>query len=174
MHFIICDIECFQGNIIKEIAFATQFYCLGFSFQPPISFVELTVQKQKENCWLTRNLHGITWESGTYPFSYVETILKNFVHDNTTVFVRGSQKITCLESYLPGTNFVDLEHLLCPKYTDLVRYPEYCNIVSCYLYPQHHNSALYLGHCAIKKASIYLRWVMEKNPETLLNTYYNN
>ena len=46
----------------------------------------------------------------------------------------------------------------CPKFQDLLKYPDLAP-TECRSFPQTHNSSLYSGHCAQKKAQVYSNWV---------------
>ena len=162
MQFIVADIECFHDDIIKELAFANPYFSLAFCFAPPTPLSAVQPAKQKMNNWLTRNLHGITWESGVMPFNSLGEITAVFDNPNIKIYVKGLQKINILKKYFTKAMFIDMETLQCPKYTELIQFPRFVE-TTCSNYPQTHNSATYSGHCAQRKASMYCQWLMFVN-----------
>ena len=159
MQCLVVDVECFDDNIVKELAIASAYFCLGFSFAPNEPLTALPLTKQKTNNWLTRNLHGIVWESGVLPCDSIYTIANIFDNPYNKVYVKGAQKINILKDYFPNVEFVNLELLSCPKYSELVQFPRFMEI-KCSSYPETHNSQTYGGHCAQRKASIYCQWLL--------------
>lgn len=154
MQFIVVDVECFTDNIIKELSIVSPFFAVGFSFAPPIPLSEVPLAKQKANNWLTRNLHGITWESGVVPYGTLSNIVAVFDNPNLNVYVKGLTKLQTLKEYFPKANLINLEQIQCPKYAELAKFTRFME-VSCSSYPQTHNSATFGQHCAQRNASMY-------------------
>jgi hypothetical protein len=168
-HFLVLDIECFTGGIIKELAIASPYFASSFLFHGPTSFNQLTTQKQKENVWLTRNLHGITWESGTFAYKALGDILSLHVGTSGTIYVKGDQKIKALKQYLPFATYVNLETIGCPTMPYLLGLPEYQKLNSdCPSYSTH-NSATFSNHCAHKKAIVFCQWLLFNYQDTVAN-----
>jgi len=164
--FVVIDIECFHNNTIKEIGISSPFFNMGYSFKPPQCFKSLPFNEQKQNNWLTRHCHGITWESGIYPYAMIPALLGFFNNAECKVFVKGKQKINVLKLYMPLCTFTDLEDMFCPPYSELCAFTE-LHHVPCTSFPSTHNSAMYESHCAQHKASIYSSWL-------LVNRYHNS
>ena len=61
--------------IVKEFGICTEDYLDCALFLPPTSYSELTTQQKQFFNWLRRNLHGIDWDIGNYPYIY---LTKNF------------------------------------------------------------------------------------------------
>ena len=53
--------------IVKELGVCTDDYLTACHFYLPTSYSELTTQQKQSFGWLTRNLHGIEWDTGNYP-----------------------------------------------------------------------------------------------------------
>ena len=156
--YFVIDIEAFSGHIIKEVGISSPHFTLGFSFLPPTTFTSLPTGRQNQNNWLTRNLHGITWESGTIPFTELSKLLSLFNNPNIPIYVKGLNKIQALTQYLPGVTFLNLDDISCPKYEDLLKFPGMVTC-GCFSYSQAHNSIIYGNHCAQKKAQVYSSWL---------------
>ena len=66
------DVEGFRHRkekfIVKELGVCTEDYLDCVSILPPTSYSELTTQQKQSFSWLTRNLHGIEWDPGNYPY----------------------------------------------------------------------------------------------------------
>ena len=54
--------------IVKELGVCTEDYLDCISILHPTSYSELTTQQKQSISWLTRNLHGIEWDPGNYPY----------------------------------------------------------------------------------------------------------
>lgn len=159
MNFVVVDIECFSDSLIKEISFSSQFFNLGYSFVPPQPFTTLPLSKQKQNLWLTRNLHGITWESGSCPAAAIHDIIKIFNNSKIQLYAKGESKIKVLDKYFPDCHIVNLDAMGCPNYAELARNLNPFTQVSCSSYPQAHNSMAYEHHCAQRKGYVYAQWL---------------
>ena len=60
-----------SGLKIKELAIAKEKYTNTVSFQPLNSFNSLSSSEQRSHHWVLKFLHGLAWESGDYPYSYM-------------------------------------------------------------------------------------------------------
>ena len=159
MQFIVVDIECFQQDVIKELAIASPFFCLGFSFAPSYPLTSLPLDIQRTNKWITTNLHGIPWESGFLPESSIEDLAAIFNNKSLKIFVKGSAKIKTLKKYFSDVNFTDLDTIHCPKFGELVLFPRFTDII-CTSFPKTHCNPKFHHHCAQRKASMYCQWVI--------------
>ena len=59
MSLVVLDIECIKNNVVKELGVFKAARTVGYSFLPPKKF-----KPTYQSCWLTKNLHGISWSSG--------------------------------------------------------------------------------------------------------------
>ena len=75
---VVLDFEGFlhkkSGFIIKELAVSTENYCDTVSFLPPTSFNILSSSERRSYSWVSKYLHGLNWESGDYPYCYLQQI----------------------------------------------------------------------------------------------------
>ena len=80
---VVIDFEGFRdkksGFIIKKLAIATENYTDTVSFQPPNSYNALSSSEQRPHQWVSKFLHGLAWESGDYPYSYMHQIVQSIV-----------------------------------------------------------------------------------------------
>ena len=80
---VVIDFEGFRakksGFIINELAITTKNYTDIVSFQPKNSFNSLSSSEQRSHQWVTKYLHGLAWESGDYPYSYLHQIVQSTV-----------------------------------------------------------------------------------------------
>ena len=159
MNFLVIDAEFFNDGIVKELAVVSPFFSLAFSFAPNQEFSTLQLPKQKLNNWLTRNLHGITWESGYLPYQSLPKIAAIFNNPAILVYVKGHQKINNLRKFLPDVKYLNLESIGCPTIAELLKESR-LPYVRCCNYPQTHNSVTYERHCAQRKAMLYYQWLM--------------
>ena len=78
---VVLDIEGFRqkksGFIIKELSVCSHNYSDTVSFLPPCSFNILSSSEQKSYQWVSKFLHGLAWESGDYPYCYLQQIIQS-------------------------------------------------------------------------------------------------
>ena len=64
---VVLDVEGFRHRkekfIVKELGVCIDDYLDYVSFLLPTSYSELTTQQKQSFGWLTRNLHGIEWDT---------------------------------------------------------------------------------------------------------------
>ena len=97
---VVLDFEGFRhkksGFIIKELAVFTENYTDTVSFLPPASFNTLSLGEQKSYRWVSKFLHGLAWESGDYPYCYLQQICQSII-----------LRFTLSEFYSKGTEKTD-------------------------------------------------------------------
>ena len=152
---VVVDMECFRYRnyewIVKEIAVYGDFIDT-ISLREPYPITNLPPAVQKQFRWYTIKLHGMTWNSGRYPYerlySFVESVKLRY--PNSCFYAKGHDKCLFL-SRLFNREFHDLEEYGSPKYEDLEK------VIGSYCpeYPLIHwkNS-----HCARKKAKAFGSW----------------
>lgn len=152
---IVVDMELFSNDVIKELAFATPFYSVGFSFKPPCPSSMLPVGEMQQNAWITKNVHKIDWASGHNFYPEMRDIVKYIkVGDEVTYYAKGNQKCQIL-SQLFGEPFSNLDNISCPGIKHLhVRDLE----IACDAFPRVHQDVFF--HCAQKKATVYADWLV--------------
>lgn len=91
-----------------------------FIVKPPFPFENLLKEHQIINLWTTRNVHGISWDSGTVTYELAKTTIRNYLRKARTVYVRGSEKKNWLLSVLGmSVKIVDLRQFSCPTLVQL-------------------------------------------------------
>nr|AGQ20203.1 AsIV-cont00089-ORF1 [Apophua simplicipes ichnovirus] len=63
-----------------------------FVVKPPYPFVKLSKNYQNINSWLTRNLHGIPWESGTIVYKEARTLTREILKNSRVIYVWGLEE----------------------------------------------------------------------------------
>jgi len=152
---VVVDIECFRFQnkewIVKEIAVCSD-YLDSLVFKPPYSSRLLSPSVGKSYKWITNNLHGISWDSGDYPYerllTFIESVKLRFPSSN--FYAKGLEKCEFLE-LLFERSFTDLDDLKCPKISDLPSLD-----ITCSQRSLAHSESF---HCARKKAQAYNIWL---------------
>ena len=163
---VVLDFEGFRhkksGFIIKELAIFTENYTDTVSFLPPASFNTLSLGEQKSYRWVSKFLHGLDWESGDYPYCYLQQICQSIVlrFPLSKFYSKGTEKTDTLQKLLQK-EVTNLESLLCPKIEHLSFYREtpICDLHSTTC-PKRQKSK----HCARKKAQLFYYWLIHEQP----------
>ena len=149
MSFVVFDIECLEGKIVKELGVFKDRIVLGFSFLPPKDY-EPTFQAK----WNTKNLHGINWSSEK--LEYIE--LSSIIHQNgspiTDYFAKGLEK--CNLSKYVCKDVENLDDLGCPKVSKLLNNLD--TDWDCSNNPYRHEKTF---HCGEKKAYGFGIWTLD-------------
>lgn len=120
MSAVVIDFQGFQlqphSFVVKELAFydVDMCYHARWSFKPPHPWEHLSRRRQKTYDWVTRNCHGMSWESGELPYSDLRYILLSIFITYSTIYVKGIEKVKFLEK-LSGLRIIDLNDVECPK-----------------------------------------------------------
>ena len=69
--------------------------------QPPFPWESLSPADKKCNRWLSRDFHGLRWNSGDIPYERLHTILQTVLQPAERIFVKGYNKIQQLKEILP-------------------------------------------------------------------------
>ena len=159
---LIVDIQGFKGNdgnfIFKEIAYidpnALNPVPYVATFQPPCDWSDLDQDVKILNRFLQSNLHGIHWEHGEVPYSYLSTAfdkLKEKVEGSSlTIWVKGEHKKYWLQPYFD--NIRNLEDLGCPS----IRTPGFIRPLACI----NHRPG-WKQNCSVEIVCALYRWVEE-------------
>ena len=161
---VVLDFEGFRhkktGFIIKELSVQSKNFSDTLLFLPPLSFTELSASEQRIHSWVSKFLHGIQWENGTYPYSYIETyfVLLAIRFQSAVFYAKGTEKCIKIEELLkrPVKN---LEEIDCPKIELLSSE----NPTSCEFHSNKTSFRQRSRHCAKKKASAFLDWLEQRN-----------
>ena len=117
---VVLDIEGFRHRkehfVVKEFGVCTEDYLDCVSFLPPTSYSELTTQQKQSFSWLTRNLHGIKWDTGNYPYIYLTQIIQSVRLRNlgALLYAKAEEKVKFL-SDLFECSIIGLNSLACPS-----------------------------------------------------------
>ena len=115
-HLIILDIEGFKCGkkplIIKELSVCSANTIDTIHFLPPVQFNNLSKEEKKAYSWVSKFLHGLRWDEGEYPYSYLDQIFDSIHLRNpySHFLAKGTQKSVLLAEYLklPVTNLEDM------------------------------------------------------------------
>ena len=86
------------------------------SFLPPISYSEIKTQQKQPFGWLARNLHGIDWDTGNYPYIYLTQIIQSvrLRNQGAIFYAKGEEEVKFLSDLLE-ISITDLNTLACPS-----------------------------------------------------------
>ena len=77
---VVLDFEGFRskksGFIIKELAVSIENYNDIIWFLPPNSFNIHSSSEQRSFLWVSKFPDGLSWETGEYPYQYLQQIFK--------------------------------------------------------------------------------------------------
>lgn len=157
MSAIVIDIECFSNNIIKELGIYKEGITTGLSFLPSSN-----LKSTPQDAYLTKNLHYMSWNSGTYSYEILDDIVQEYKNlEKVEFFAKGEEKCKFLSNLFNGVQFTNLEDYGCPKVTELSFVDEedhkFCDGFICSSYPFRHQ---YTHHCAERKAYMYGQWTV--------------
>ena len=72
-------------------------------FEPPYPWKRLNNKYREKNEWLTRNFHGLKWESGIFEYSVMGSIICEILSDAMVVYTNGDIRKQWLEKILQKT-----------------------------------------------------------------------
>lgn len=94
----------------------------NFTVKAPCSWEDLTPKARYFNSSRTREVHRLTWDSGTVTYKAAMKRIHRLLRDAKTVCVRGSKNKKWLSRFLsPTTTIIDLKKLHCPEAITLHR-----------------------------------------------------
>nr|AGQ20231.1 AsIV-cont00128-ORF1 [Apophua simplicipes ichnovirus] len=126
--YCVVDVQGFKQSdgkfVLKEFAMVTIdmkiVKHLEFVVKPPYPFKYLLKEHRSMNSSLTRNVHGISWDSGTISYEESRPYIRKLLKNARTIYVRGSEKRVWLRSLLNvSVQVVDLKKLECPSTREL-------------------------------------------------------
>ena len=87
---------------IRELAVSTENYCDTVSFLPPTSFNILYSSERRSFSWVSKYLYGLNWESGDYPYCYLQQISDSIAlrFPLATFYAEGTEKTGTLQKLL--------------------------------------------------------------------------
>ena len=102
---IVIDFEGFYYNnlIFKELTVCGKNFQDTLLFKPPKDLIDCSMAQRRSINSLTRRIHGIDWNSGFYPYSFVNEyfVSLRIRFPKVTVFVKGKNKAQLI-SQVPG------------------------------------------------------------------------
>ena len=116
----VLDFDGFRSKksafILKELAVSTEHYNDIVSLLPLNSFNILSSSEQKSFLWVSKFLHGLSWETGEYRYHYLQPIFQSIVlrFPFSDFFAKRLEKTETLGQLLQS-NIINLETLYCPK-----------------------------------------------------------
>jgi len=94
---IVVDVECFANNVIKEIAFCTDYgFSACFLLKPHFPHFSVSYLDQEQNSWLTNNLHQLSWITGDWEYRDLKNIIKIINQDGAHYSTKGLEKCKLL------------------------------------------------------------------------------
>ena len=121
---VILDFEGFRykktGLIIKELLLCSNNYSDTILFLLPVSYHSLSASDMRYHKWVTRFLHDLSCNSGTYPYWFLSRILVaiKLRFPLGKFYAKGKEKTESLQTLLQK-EVIDLKTLLCPKFEDI-------------------------------------------------------
>ncbi len=173
----VIDVECFgfRAEIIKKFGLCTKYFNGAIAFSAPTySNPTLTDEDIRHNSWITRNLHGISWEAEGVSFEELQSVVRNFFSSpNLVIYSKGLQKCLFLQHTLGLTKVSNLEDLGWPKLS-VIQPPsrplteistskktqKTAPRVDCKAFPSVHKFNL---NCAHRQAVCYFQWLQKKD-----------
>ena len=155
--FFVIDFEGFrhksQKFIPKEISVRGANYQVTILLQLWVKFSLLAEENKKTYAWLTEELHGISWGTGSYNHTFICNFLNalKIRFPNSTVFTKSTEKCTFVRIFL--FNVVDLDTLRCPKASQFI----YSSTGVC----TNHQKSHKLNICAREQKDIILQLVVQ-------------
>ena len=95
--------------MVKELGVFKVGIVLGYSF-PPLKDCKPIFQAK----WITKNLHGINWNSGKLEYTKLSSTIQQHCSPTTAYFAKGIEKCNPLSNYL-CKDVENLDDLGCPK-----------------------------------------------------------
>lgn len=89
---------------------------LAFVLEPPFEWDSLPAPYKCTNSWLIRNYHGLPWESGDVPYEAGSMMIREFLKDARSIYVKGSEKKEWISKFTEeSTKIINLENIGCPS-----------------------------------------------------------
>ena len=157
---VVLDFEGFRrkksGFIIKELLICSNNYTYTILFLPPVSYDSISASERKSHQWVSKFLHGLSWNSGNYPYCLSQDLIaikRRFLF--MEVYGKEKEKTESLQTLLQK-EVIDLVAFLCPKVEEIVTPIKHftCALHSLYL-PEKQKKR----HCAKRKAQLYFYWL---------------
>ena len=147
---VLFDIECLEGQIVKELGVFMDGIVLRYGFLPTKD-KKPTFQAK----WNTKNLHGIKWNNGKLEYTELSSIIHQPCAPTTENFQKGLEKCNLLLKYL-CKDVENPDDLRCAKISKFLNNSD--TDWDCSNYPHRHQKTF---HCAEKKTYAYGIWTLD-------------
>ena len=170
-NFVVIDFEGYHlnsaGLVIKELSICSEKALDTIFFKPPCKRDNLSSADQNTIVWLSKSLHGISWEDGYYEYSDRFSIFQSIGlrYPRAQFYAKGEDKCKRLGDLLQ-LNVRNLEDIGCPKATTLLL-PKNHSTQTCANHSLVEVDKLPSGNCAQKKALLFYHWLKETNAAKL-------
>ena len=160
-HLVVLDLneafKCGKKPLIKkELSVCSANSIDTNYFLPPVQFNNLSKEEKTADNWVSKFLHGLRWDKGEYPYSYLDQIFDSIRlrNPNSHFFAKGTQKSVSLAGYLklPVTYLEDIGF---PKIEQLLDQENHICKRRSHLLPSHQ----LLKHCTRRKSKLFVRLV---------------
>ncbi|KAK3932690.1 GDSL esterase/lipase ESM1 [Frankliniella fusca] len=111
-------------------------------FAPPYPEHFLSADVTQQNAYVTNNIHGLRWNSGTVPYSECADTLRSLTAPYAFLCVKGEKKKNLLLHLIPDACVVDVGEIGCPKLEKLARLFVKSHCVEHSTFPLHTCAAL--------------------------------
>ena len=141
-----------KSLLLENLVYVLKIKTIVF-FSPPSKFSDLTDPQKTSINWLSKNLHGLNWNSENYPYIYLTQFLQSVRLRNprAVYYAKGLEKSQLLSELLDSP-VIDLNTLECPN----ISYNFFT--VNC----RNHSSTqrgVFNNHCAREKTCFYFDWL---------------
>lgn len=145
------DLQGFQYGkenfLCKEIAIvkSDDKTCLHRIIKMPQDLSMYNQRVQNHMTWITKNLHGLTWDNSdntneSLKYEHISEFLKNNIPGNVTVAVKGVEKKKWLSNFIHNT-IIDVFELNCSNFNQMktifksyhCKQHSFCNNLNCSL-----------------------------------------
>jgi hypothetical protein len=154
VHLVVIDVELFHNNVIKELGISYGSFSRGFVFRPPYDLGVCPKATQRQNKWLSKNLHYMPWGIGEYDYDMLQTVITAIKPHRALYFCKGAEKAKILSS-LFGHSIFNLDEMGCPIANNIDCFRDQCDSVCT---TTRHKESL---HCAQKKAIRFSDWLKD-------------
>ena len=123
-NFVVIEFEGFHlnspGLVVKELSICSENSLDTIFFKPPCKQDNLSLADQNTIVWLSKSLHGLSWEEGYYDYNDRFSIYKSISlrYPRAQFYAKGADKCKRLGDLLE-INVTNLEDVGCPKATSI-------------------------------------------------------
>ena len=170
-NFVVIEFEGFHlnspGLVVKELSICSENSLDTIFFKPPCKQDNLSSADQNTIVWLSKSLHGLSWEEGYYDYNDRFSIYKSISlrYPRAQFYAKGADKCKRLGDLLE-INVTNLEDVGCPKATSITL-PKNTPIKPCTNHSVLEVENLPNGNCAQKKSLLFYHWLKERNAAKL-------